>query len=111
MQPFTVTGTFPRGIEISGVTYTEFTMREALLEDLIDAAGEAGGTENGLAFYAEQAVRQLIEVRSVDGQRFEGPFIRRMIKAKADFLALRAAQVRLDDLGNGASQPNETTGI
>ena len=88
MQPFTTTGTFPRGIEIAGTTYTQFTMREAFLEDLIDAAADAGGTENGLAFYAEQAV----------------------IKTRADFLALRDAQLLLDQMGNGEQSSNETPG-
>ncbi|WP_181295289.1 hypothetical protein [Pseudomonas sp. Q2-TVG4-2] len=111
MQTFTVTGILPRGIEISGVTYTNFTMREALLDDLIDAAAEAGGTENGLAFYAEQAVRQITEVTTTDGQRYTGPFVRRMIKAKADFLALRDAQTRLDIMGNGEPPTSETAGI
>ncbi|MBS7690119.1 phage tail assembly protein [Pseudomonas lalucatii] len=110
MQTFTVTGTLPRGIKISGVTYTAFTMREPFLEDLIDAAAEAGGTGNDIAFYAEQAVRQLTEVKSVDGQEFKGPFVRSMIKAKADFIALRDAQVRLDMLGNGEPSASEATG-
>lgn len=111
MQTFTVTGTLPRGIEISGVTYTAFTMREPFLEDLIDAAAQAGGTENGIAFWAEQAVRQLTEVKSADGQEYKGPFVRSMIKAKADFLALRDAQTRLDMLGNGEPSASEATGI
>lgn len=110
MQTFTTTGTFPRGIEIAGTTYTQFTMREALLEDLIDAAADAGGTENGLAFYAEQAVRQLTEVTSADGQRYSGPFVRKMIKTRADFLALRDAQLRLDQMGNGEPSSSETPG-
>ncbi len=110
MQTLSTTGTFPRGIEIAGVKYSTFTMREALLEDLIDAASEAGGTENGLAFYAEQAVRQLTEVTSADGQRYTGPFVRSMIKAKADFLALRDAQVRLDNMGNGVQPTSEAPG-
>lgn len=33
MQIHTVTGTLPRGIEIGGITYTNFTMREPYLED------------------------------------------------------------------------------
>lgn len=111
MQIHTVTGTLPRGIEISGVTYTAFTMREPFLEDMIDAATDAGGTENGISFMAEQAVRQLTEVKSADGQEFKGPFVRSMIKAKADFLALRDAQTRLDILGNGEPSASEATGI
>jgi|SRR3990167_993853 len=111
MQTHTVTGTLPRGIEIGGITYTNFTMREPYLEDLIDAAAQAGGTENGIAFWAEQAVLQLTEAKSVDGRVFNGPFVRSMIKAKADFLALRDAQTRLDMLGNGEPQASEATGI
>lgn len=111
MKTFTTTGSFPRGIEVAGVVYTKFTMREALLDDLIDAAAEAGGTENGLAFYAELAARQLTEISSADGQLYSGPFVRSMIKAKADFLALRDAQMRLDQMGNGEQPASETPGI
>lgn len=111
MQAFTVTGTLPRGIVIAGITYTSFTMREPFLDDMIDAAAEAGGTENGISFMAEQAVRQLTEVKSADGQEFKGPFVRSMIKAKADFLSLRDAQIRLDMLGNGEPKASEATGI
>lgn len=111
MQTFTVTGTLPRGIVIGGVTYTAFTMREVFLEDMIDAAAEAGGTDNGIAFWAEQAVRQLTEVKSDDGQAYCGPFIRSMVKAKADFMALRDAQIRLDNLGNGEPPASTAPGI
>lgn len=111
MKTYTTSGVLPRGIEISGVTYTAFTMREAFLEDLIDAAAEAGGTENGIAFWAELAVRQLTEVKATDGQEYKGPFVRSMIKAKADYLALRESQMILDTLGNGEPEASEATGI
>lgn len=110
MKTLTTTGTFPRGLVIEGVTYTEFAMREVLLADLIDAESDAGGTDNGIAFHAEQAVRQLTEVKSADGQRYEGPFVRSMIKTKPDFIALRAAQIRLDSLGNGEQVPGAAAG-
>lgn len=111
MNIFTTPVTLPRGIVIGGVTYTSFIMREVFLEDMIDAAAEAGGTDNGIAFWAEQAVRQLTEAKSADGQSYGGPFVRSMIKAKADFMALRDAQIRLDNLGNGEPPASTAPGI
>ena len=100
MQQLRKTGTLPRGLHIAGVIYTQFELREALLADMIEAELEAGGAGNGIHYNAQLAARQLTKVISADGQEFKGPFVVAMIKKRGDFMALRNAQLSLDELGN-----------
>lgn len=96
-------GTLRVGMTINGVVHRDFVMREAAVDDLLDAEMEADITKP-LNFNAQLMVRQLVKVGT-----FEGPFtvgqIRRM--KPVDWRLLRAAQAELDDLGEGEqeSQP------
>lgn len=110
MQPLTTSGTLPHGLIIAGTTYTAFEMREALLADMIDAELESGGPGNAIHYSAQLAVRQLVKVTSADGQEYKGPFVVTMIKKRGDFVALRQAQVKLDELGNGEPNGSASTG-
>lgn len=106
----TVKGAFAHGLVIAGTTYKHFELREALLADMIDAEAESGGPANAIHYNAQLAVRQLVKVQSEDGQTFEGPFTVAMVRKRADFLALRKAQMELDDLGNADASGSATTG-
>lgn len=111
MQPITTTGTLPHGLSIAGTTYTRFEMREALLADMIDAELESGGPGNAIHYNAQLAVRQLVSVTSADGQQYKGPFVVSMLKKRGDFLALRKAQLDLDELGNAEPNASTATGM
>ena len=100
MQQLRKTGALPHGLHIAGVIYTGFELREALLADMIEAELESGGPGNAIHYNAQLAVRQLTKLTSADGQEFKGPFVVAMIKKRGDFLALRRAQMDLDELGN-----------
>lgn len=98
-----VFGSLPVGLSISGVLQRDFVMREALVEDLLDAEMEAD-VSRPLNFNAQLLVRQLVKVGN-----FEGPFTVGMIRRlkPADWRVLRAAQSEIDALGEGdpASEP------
>lgn len=108
MQQLSKTGKFPHGLHIAGVIYTQFELREALLADMIEAELESGGAGNGIHYNAQLAARQLTKVTSADGQEFKGPFVVAMIKKRGDFMALRNAQLALDELGN--VEPGDSAG-
>lgn len=97
-------GKFKFGMVISGVVYTEFEMREATTEDMLEAEMEAarvgGGAHTPILFNGMMILRQLVSVAAGD-QRFEGPFTPNMLKAlkPADYRALRDVMGRLDELG------------
>lgn len=110
MQQLTTTGTFPHGLIIAGATYTRFDMREALLADMIDAELESGGPGNAIHYNAQLAVRQLTRVTNDQGDEFKGPFVVAMVKKRGDFLALRKAQLDLDDMGNVEPSASGGTG-
>lgn len=111
MQPLTTTGTLPHGLVIAGATYTRFEMREALLADMIDAEADSGGPGNAIHYSAQLAVRQLVKVTSAEGQEYKGPFVVAMVKKRGDFVALRQAQLKLDELGNGEPSATDSTGM
>lgn len=110
MKQLTITGALPTGLVIAGVSYTGFEMREALLADMIDAELESGGPGNAIHYNAQLAVRQLTKVSSADGQEYKGPFVVGMIKKRGDFLALRKAQLELDEMGNAEPSASGSTG-
>lgn len=110
MQPLTTTGTLPHGLVIAGTTYTAFEMREALLADMIEAEADSGGPANAIHYSAQLAVRQLVKVTSEGGEEYRGPFVVAMVKKRADFVALRQAQLKLDELGNDAPSATDSTG-
>lgn len=101
MQSLNTQGSFPHGLEVAGVRYTSFEMREAYLADMIDAEVESGGPDSPIHYNAQLAVRQLTRITTADGQEFKGPFVVAMVKKRSDFTALRRAQIELDKLGNG----------
>ena len=109
-QPITLDGTLPHGLVIAGTTYTRFVMREALLADMIEAEADSGGPSNAIHYSAQLAVRQLIKVVSAGGEEFAGPFVVGMVKKRADFVALRQIQLKLDELGNGEPGATVSTG-
>lgn len=110
MKLLTVTGTLPKGLLIDGTLYRHFEMREAELADMIEAEAEVGSAHQAIAYNAELAVRQLRKLSSEDGREFSGPFVLSMIKKRGDFLALRKAQMDLDDLGNAEPDASGSTG-
>lgn len=95
-----VTGSLKKGLVIEGVAHTEFEMREATVEDMLDAEQEAS-VATPLNFNAQMMVRQLVKVSTKDGKAFAGPFTLGMIKklSPTDFRVLRDKQGELDKLG------------
>ena len=91
------------GMPIKGSLQKKFVMREAMVEDLLDAEDDAD-VSKPLAFNAQLMVRQLVRVGDS-----EGPFtidqIRRL--KPIDWRILRAAQGELDALGE-AESPSES---
>jgi phage FluMu protein gp41 len=87
------------GLSINGVLHKDFELREALVDDLLDAENEAD-VSKPLNFNAQLLVRQLVKVGS-----FEGPFTVGMIRRlkPADWRILRAAQSEIDALGEDES--------
>lgn len=98
-----VFGTLPNGLSVSGELHKKFQLREALVDDLLDAELEAD-VMKPLNFNAQLMVRQLVKVGT-----YEGPFTLGMIRRlkPADWRLLRAAQSEIDNLGEGepASEP------
>lgn len=94
-------GSLNKGLLIEGVAHTEFEMREATVEDMLDAEQEAG-VHTPLNFNAQMMVRQLVKVGTKDGKAsFAGPFTIGMIRklSPVDFRVLRNKQAELDKLG------------
>ena len=110
MKQLQVSGIFPFGLNIGEVIYKHFDMREALLADMIVAEAEAGSVHNGIHYNAQLAAQQLVKVTAEDGTEFKGPFVVGMIKKRADFMALRTAQLELDKLGNVEQSEASSTG-
>ena len=92
-----VFGTLKVGMSINGIVHTDFELREAMVDDLLDAENEADVTKP-LNFNAQLMVRQLVKVGT-----FEGPFTVGMIRRlkPTDWRILRAAQSEVDDMGEG----------
>lgn len=92
-----VTGPLRHGMTIEGVQHKTFELREATVDDLLDAENEADVTKP-LNFNAQLMVRQLVRVGS-----YEGPFTLNMIRRlkPVDWRILRAAQSEVDDMGEG----------
>lgn len=101
----TITGKFKHGLKIGEVNHTAFEMREADVEDMMEAEMEAarvgGGTHTPILFNAQMMLRQLVKVTAEDGSEFAGPFTTNMLKRlkPADYRALREKQGALDELG------------
>lgn len=99
-----VSGPLRHGLLLAGVVHNDFTLRAALVDDLLDAELEAD-VARPLNFNAQLMVRQLVRVGT-----FEGPFTVAMIRRlkPSDWRILRAAQSEIDDLGEGgpASAPD-----
>jgi len=98
-----VSGSLKHGLMIAGVPQKDFKLREATVDDLLDAELEADVTRP-LNFNAQMMVRQLLRVGT-----FEGPFTVAMIRRlkPVDWRILRAAQSEIDDQGEDepASEP------
>ena len=94
----TVIGELKHGLIIEGVTHKSFTLREAMVDDLLDAEMEADVTKP-LNFSAQLMALQLVSIGS-----FTGPFTIGMIRRlkPADWRILRAAQAEVDRLGEAA---------
>ncbi|BCB26478.1 hypothetical protein SKTS_13640 [Sulfurimicrobium lacus] len=101
----TITGKFKHGLKIGEVIHTAFEMREADVEDMMEAEMEAaqvgGGAHTPILFNAQMMLRQLVKVTAADGSEFAGPFTTNMLKRlkPADYRALREKQGELDELG------------
>jgi phage FluMu protein gp41 len=94
-----VSGPLKHGLTIKGVVHKEFTLREASVDDMLDAEMEVDVTKP-LNFNAQMMIRQLVKVGS-----FEGPFTMNMVRQlkPADWRVLRQAQTEVDSLGEGES--------
>lgn len=90
-----VTGPLKRGIEIAGVVHKDFEMREATVEDLLQAEQETS-VANVLGFNAALIAILLVRLGTFDGT-ITAQMLGRM--KQADWRILRAAQTELDDLG------------
>lgn len=91
----TVKGTLVHGMKLDEAVQKDFEMREATVEDMLDAEMEAG-VDTPLNFNAQMMVRQLVRVGS-----YKGPFTLGMLKKlkPVDYRKLRAAQMELDKMG------------
>lgn len=87
------------GFNIQGVLHKDFQMREALVDDLLDAE-QVVDLAKPLNFNAELMARQLVKVGS-----FEGPFTVGMLRRlkPVDWRILRAAQTEIDLMGEAES--------
>lgn len=98
-----VFGSLKHGLSVSGVIHKDFELREALVDDILDAEIEVD-VAKPLNFNAQMMVRQLIKVGT-----FDGPFTVGMIRRlkPLDWRILRAAQTEIDDRGEAelASEP------
>lgn len=94
-----VQGALRHGLSIDGAPHKAFVLREATVDDLLEAELEADVTKP-LNFSAQLMVRQLVKVGS-----FEGPFTLGMIRRlkPTDWRILRAAQSEVDALGEDES--------
>lgn len=91
----TIKGTFTHGLKVDESMQKEYELREATVEDMLDAEMEAG-VDTPLNFSAQMLVRQLVSIGT-----FNGPFTIGMIKKlkPMDFRKLRTTQMELDALG------------
>lgn len=99
-------GKFAKPVELAGVTYTHFTMREANIQDMFDVEMELSqsgrGTHTPLAFNGEMMIRQLVRVtNAADGKSHAGPFTMNMLKnfGVRNYRAIREKQLEIDMLG------------
>lgn len=100
-----VCGDLRYGLTIDGVMMKPFVMRDATVDDLLDAETEADITKP-LNFNAQLMVRQLLRVGT-----FEGPFTLNMIRRlkPADWRILRAAQSEIDAQGEAEPASEKTS--
>jgi hypothetical protein len=94
-----IVGPLKVGIKIDGVVHKDFTMRGALLEDMLDAEKEAS-VDTPLNFNACLMTRQLVRVGSYTDPVTVG-MLGRM--KPVDWRILRAAQNEADALGEDES--------
>lgn len=90
-----VSGPLKHGLLIAGALQKDFKLREATVDDLLDAELEAD-VSKPLNFNAHLLARQLVLAGT-----FEGPFTVAMIRRlkPIDWRILRAAQSEIDDQG------------
>lgn len=98
-------GKLKHGLSINGVEHKSFDLREAFVDDLLDAEMEVD-VMKPLNFNAQLMIRQLVKIGS-----FEGPFTVGMIRRlkPIDWRILRAAQTGVDELGEGELASEETS--
>ncbi len=98
---------FAQPVEIAGVSYTHFKLREATLNDMFDVELEMSqtgrGTSTPLAFNGEMMMRQMVKVYNVDGSEFTGPFTMNMLNkfGVRNYRVIRQKQLEIDLLGEG----------
>ena len=100
-----VSGPLKHGFSIEGIVHKGFELREATVDDLLDAEQEAD-VSKPLNFNAQLLARQLVKVGT-----FEGPFTVGMIRRlkPVDWRILRAAQSEVDELGEEAPASAEVS--
>lgn len=100
-------GKFIKPVELAGVSYTHFKLREATLDDMFEVEMELSqtgrGTHTPIAFNGEMMMRQMVKVYNVDGSEFAGPFTMNMLRkfGPKNYSAIRAKQMEIDLLGEG----------
>jgi phage FluMu protein gp41 len=91
----TVKGTFPIGMKLGETVHADFEVREALVEDMVEAEKDVPPTDLH-AFNVQMLCRVVTRVGS-----FSGPFTPVMFRRlkRPDYHALVQAMMKADDLG------------
>lgn len=98
-------GKFAKPVEMTGVKFSYFQLREATVDDMLEVELELSqtgrGTNTPLAFNGEMMMRQMVKVYNPDGQDFGGPFTMNMLKkfGPRNYRAIREVQLEIDILG------------
>lgn len=100
-----VSGLLKVGLLIDGIAQRGFSLREATVDDLLEAEMESDVTKP-LNFSAQLMVRQLVQVGD-----FKGPFTINMIRRlkPVDWRILRDAQGMVDALGEAGPASAKTS--
>lgn len=111
----TLSGKFQPPVVLNGVAFTQFDMREATVDDLMEAELEAqvigAGAHTPIIFNGQCIVRQVTKIYNEKGDEFKGVFTFGMLRKlkPINYRALRAKQQELDVLGEAEQQVSEIT--
>jgi hypothetical protein len=98
-------GKFAKPVEMTGVKFSHFQLRESTVDDMLEVElqlSQTGrGTNTPIAFNGEMMMRQMVKVYNPDGKEFTGPFTMNMLKmfGPRNYRAIREVQLEIDILG------------